>query len=136
MLERILRWIVICGVFTVPFIVLVVDYSLSYPASTGKGFAFRVIVEVVAGAWFALAFVYEKYRPRRSLILGTFALFVTIMAIADAQGVYPYESFWGNYARMDGWVTLIHVFAYLVVASSVIASEKMWKSLFQVSLGV
>src|SRR5882724_2330585 len=107
-----------------------------FPLATGRNFAFRILVEIIVGSWLALSLVYEKYRPRRSLITGAFALFVIVMVIANAQGVDPYRSFWSNYQYMDGWVTLIHIFAYLVVASSVIASEKIWRLLFQVSLGV
>jgi len=134
MLEKILRWIIICGVFAVPLIALVVTPSLEYPTVTGKSFAFRIIVEIILAAWVVLVLVHERYRPRQSLILGTFTVFVVVMAIADAHGVNPSDSFWGNFRRMDGWITLMHVFAYLVVASSVIASEKAWRTLFQVSL--
>ncbi len=136
MLEKILRGIVITGVFSLPFVCLIVASSMFFPFITGKNFAFRIIVDIIVGAWLALALVNEKYRPRRSWILGTFALFVLIMAIANAQGVYPFKSFWSNYERMDGWVTIAHTLAYLVVAASVIASERMWRSLFQVNLGV
>ena len=136
MLEKVLRWIVLTGIFVLPFIVLIVAQSLFFPYITGKNFAFRYIVEIITGAWLALALVQEKYRPRQSWILGAFAVFVLIMAIADAQGANPFKSFWSNYERMDGWVTLIHVFAYTVVAASVINSEKIWRLLFQVSLGV
>ena len=136
MWEKIIRRIVLCGVFATPFIALVVDPLLIYPYTTGRNFAFRIIIEIIFGSWLALSIVYEKYRPRRSLIIGAFALFVIVMAIADAQGVDPYRSFWDGYGRMEGWVTLIHIFAYLVVASSVIASEKIWRLLFRVSLGV
>jgi|SRR5882724_5502389 len=107
MLEKILRWIVICGVFATPFIVLVFDPSMYFPLATGRNFAFRILVEIIVGSWLALSLVYEKYRPRRSLIIGAFALFVIVMVIANAQGVDPYRSFWSNYQYMDGWVTLI-----------------------------
>ncbi len=136
MLEKILRWIVLIGIFAIPFIALIVDPTMLYPSIISKNFAFRVIVEIIFGSWFALALMYENYGPRRSWILGTFTLFVFVIAIADVQSVNPYLSFWGNYERMDGWVTLIHVLAYLMVASSVIANSRTWRLLFQVSLGV
>jgi O-antigen ligase len=136
MLEKLLRWSVICGVFATPLIALVFDLSMVFPYFTAQNLAFRIIVEIIVGAWLVLALFYTKYRPRHSWILGAFALFVTIMAIADVHGVYPYKSFWSSYARMDGWVTLVHVFAYLVVASAVISSERLWKLLFKFSLGV
>lgn len=136
MLEKMLRGIVLAGAFALPFIVLIVATSMFFPYITGKNFAFRIIVEIMTGAWLALALISEKYRPRRSWVWGAVALFVFIMAIANAQGAYPFKSFWSNYERMDGWVTLIHVLMYFTVISSVIAKERIWKLLFQTSLGV
>ncbi|MDP3645524.1 MAG: O-antigen ligase family protein [bacterium] len=135
-LEKVLKWIVVTGVFCLPFVVLIVSSSMFFPFITGKNFAFRIIVEIITGAWLVLALISDTYRPRRSWIVGAFALFVLVMAIADAQGAYPFKSFWSNYERMDGWITLIHTLAYLVVASSVLASEKIWRLLLQLNLGV
>ena len=135
-LEKSLRAVVLAGVFVLPFVCLIVTSSLFFPYITGKNFTFRIIVEVIAGAWLALALVYPKYRPRRNWILGAFALFVLIIAIADAQGANPFKSFWSNFERMDGWVTIAHTLVYLVVAAAVLQSEKLWQRLFQVSLAV
>ena len=135
-LEQTLRGIVILGSFLLPFICLAVTTSLYFPYITGKNFAFRIIVEIMSGAWLALALVYPRYRPRRSWILAAFSLFVLIIAIADAQGAGPFKSFWSNYERMDGWVTLAHLLAYLAIVVSVINTEKLWRWLFRVSLGV
>jgi O-antigen ligase/tetratricopeptide (TPR) repeat protein len=134
-LEQVLRWTVIAGIFALPFIVFIVASSLFFPFITGKNFAFRIIVEIITSGWLALALVYPHYRPRRSWMLLAFALFALIMAIADAQGVNPFKSFWSNFERMDGWVTLAHLFAYFVVATSVLSS-KLWKYLWHTILGV
>jgi tetratricopeptide (TPR) repeat protein/O-antigen ligase len=141
-LEKTLRYIVLGGIFALPFICLIVadgvrfPYNFFFPFITGKNFTFRIIVEIVSGAWLSLALIYPAYRPRRSWILGAFALFVLVMAIADAQGVNPFKSFWSNYERMDGWVTLIHLLALLIVASSTLTSEKLWRRFWETSLGV
>lgn len=134
--EKTLRGIVLTGIFILPFIVLIVAQSMFFPFITGKNFIFRIITEIIACSWLALALMYDKYRPRRSWVLAAFSLFVLIMAIADAQGAYPFKSFWSNYERMDGWVTIIHVLAYLFVAACVVNSERVWRLLFQTSLGV
>ena len=136
MLEKTLRAIALTGIFALPFIVFYVASSLFFPFITGKNFAFRIIVEVMTGAWLALALVFPKYRPRRSWMLAAFALFVIVMAIADAQGANPFKSFWSNYERMDGWVTLAHLFAYFTVALSMLDSEKLWRRLLHTVLGV
>ena len=135
-LEKVLRWIVIICIFALPIIPLYVANSLFFPFITGKNFAFRIIVEIMACAWLALALVSEKYRPRRNWILGTFAIFVLVIAIADAQGAYPFKSFWSNYERMDGWITIAHLLAYTVIASVMVNSEKLWRWLFQISLAI
>ncbi|QQG37869.1 MAG: O-antigen ligase family protein [Candidatus Kaiserbacteria bacterium] len=131
-----LRWVAIGGVFALPFIVFIVAQSLFFPFITGKNFAFRILVEVVAGAWIALALTDPAYRPRKSWILFAFAAFVALLGIADALGAYPAKSFWSNYERMDGWVTLAHLLAYLVAAVSVLNTEKLWRRLWEVSLAI
>jgi O-antigen ligase/cytochrome c-type biogenesis protein CcmH/NrfG len=135
-LEKTLRWVVLSGIFALPFIVFFVASSLFFPFITGKNFAFRIIVEIITGAYLALALANAAYRPRRNWLLAAFALFLVVIAVADATGVYPFKSFWSNYERMDGWVTQAHLFAYFLVAVSVLNTEKLWRSLWQVSLVV
>ncbi|HUO56383.1 MAG TPA: O-antigen ligase family protein [Candidatus Paceibacterota bacterium] len=131
LLEKILKWAVLAGVFALPFVPLIVSGSMFFPYITGKNFTFRIIVEIVACLWLALALVDAKYRPRRDWILAAFALFILIIAIADAQGVNPVKSFWSNYERMDGWVTIAHLFAYIVTVSLVLDTEKLWRMIFK-----
>ncbi|TSC87225.1 MAG: hypothetical protein G01um10148_330 [Parcubacteria group bacterium Gr01-1014_8] len=135
-LEKVLRWIAIIGIFALPFIVLIVSRSLFFPFITGKNFAFRIIVEIVGGAWVALALVNPLYRPRRSWVLLAFTLFVVLIGISDAFGVNPFKSFWSNYERMEGWVTLAHLLVYLVAAVSILNTEQLWKRWWHTSLGV
>ncbi|MEK7107253.1 MAG: O-antigen ligase family protein, partial [Patescibacteria group bacterium] len=94
------------------------------------------IVEIITGAWLALAAVKPEYRPKKTWLLGAFAAFVAIIAVADATGVNPFKSFWSNYERMDGWVTLAHLFAYFVVASSILSTRKLWRRFWLTSLWV
>jgi O-antigen ligase/tetratricopeptide (TPR) repeat protein len=61
---------------------------------------------------------------------------VLIIAIADALGVNPFKSFWSNFERMDGWVTLIHLLMLLTVAISVLTTEKLWRRFWQTSIAV
>ncbi|MCR4325430.1 MAG: O-antigen ligase family protein [Patescibacteria group bacterium] len=141
-LEKTLRWVVILGAFSLPFVCLIIAdgthflYNLFFPYITGKNFTFRLIVEIMTGAWLVLALVNPKYRPRRSWVLGAFSIFVFLIALSDALGVLPSKSFWSNFERMDGWVTLAHLLAYFVVVVSILNTEKLWRRLLQVSLGV
>lgn len=134
-LEKMLRWVALSGIFLLPFIVLIVARTLFFPFITGKNFTFRILVEVIGVAWLALALISPKYRPKRSWLLYACTSFVIIIGIADAFGVYPFKSFWSNYERMEGWVTLAHLFVYFAAAASLLTAE-LWKRWWQTSLGV
>ncbi|HUD03987.1 MAG TPA: O-antigen ligase family protein [Candidatus Paceibacterota bacterium] len=135
-LKDILRKVVIVGIFITPFIPLVVMPSLFFPFITGKNFLFRIVVEVVFFAWVALACCDASYRPKKSSVLWSFVALVVVICFADAFGANPYKSFWSNFERMEGFITLAHLFAFFVVASSVLAREKIWDWLVKVTLGV
>lgn len=136
LLQRILHWIVVGGVFALPFIPLIIAHGLFFPFITGKNFTFRIVVEIITAAWLALALVDTRYRPQRSWLLAAFAIFVLVIGVADAFGANAFKSFWSNFERMEGWVTLAHLFAYFTVAISVLKTENIWRRLLQTSLGV
>jgi len=135
-LERMLRYVVLTGIFILPLIVLYVSRQLFFPFITGKNFAFRIIVEIMAGGYLALAIVNPVYRPKRSWLLWAFAALVVIIGIADIFGVYPFKSFWSNYERMEGWVTLAHLLVYFVIMSSMLTTERLWRAFWHTSLAV
>ena len=49
-----------------------------------------------------------------------------IDVLATIFGLNPYRSFWSNYERMDGLVTILHLIAYFVVLISVLKDKVMW----------
>jgi O-antigen ligase len=122
----ILKGLIIGGLFAsliVPFITI---SDLYFPFITGKAYAFRVLVEVIFGLWLVLAIFDKQYRPKKTLTLISFVVFLVVMFFANLQGLNPAYSFWSNYERMEGYVTLVHVFAYFVVLSSVFNTKKIW----------
>lgn len=135
-LERTLRNIALAAVFAVPFVVLIIATGFFFPFITGKNFAFRILVEIALGAWIPLALIYAHYRPRRSWLLGAIGLFVLAIGMSDIFGVNPAKSIWSNYERMEGWVTLAHLFAYFVVATSILNTEKLWRAFLHTTLFV
>lgn len=122
-----LRWVAIAALFAIPFLPLYVSGDLFFPFITGKNFAFRFLVEVALAAYVALALIDRRYRPRFSWLLAAFGFLVAWMAVADTYGVYPLKAFWSNYERMDGWVTLVHLFALFVVSSAILSVENLWR---------
>lgn len=136
MIKDIARWVVLGGVFLLPFLPLVVANSLFFPFITGKNFFFRIIVEVVFAAWIILALLDARYRPRFSYILAGFGALIGIMAVANALGESPLKSFWSNYERMDGYVTLFHLGLYFLVAGSVLQTDRLWNAFWNTSIVV
>ncbi len=135
-IEKILRKFVTWGIFLVPFIPLIVSSFLFFPFITGKNFAFRIIVELLFGGWLALILYNRSYRPKFSWLLASIAIFVGIIAVADITGENPLKSIWSNFERMEGLVTLVHLFMYFLVAGSVLNTEKLWTRFLNTSVFV
>jgi O-antigen ligase/tetratricopeptide (TPR) repeat protein len=113
--------IVYGGLGAVLFLPLVVSESMFFPFITGKNFGFRIIVEVVLAAWILLALYDPRYRPRFSWLLPSLGSLLAVMFVANLLGAYAPKSFWSNYERMDGYVTLVHFAAYFLVLGSVLS---------------
>lgn len=132
----ILKGIVFIGLFAIPFLTLYVANDLFFPYITGKNFLFRIIVEIVLAAWAVLALYDAQYRPRFSWILGTFGIFILVMLIASLQAEHVSTALFSNFERMDGYVTIAHVFAYFVVLGSMLTTPKAWSYFLHTSVVV
>lgn len=129
------RWVTLGALFIIPFIPLYVDNTIFFPFITGKGFAFRMLVEIAFAGWVILAIADKTYRPRFSWILLIFGLFTTWMAIANFFAVNPHKAFWSNFERMDGWVTLAHLFIFFVVTAAILGADKLWQKWWLTFIG-
>lgn len=134
MLETILRRIVIVGAFLTLLIPFVVTESSFFPFVVGKAVVFRTLVGVMLGAWASLAFINPAYRPRWSPVMLSAVIFLVIVGIADALGLNPLRSFWSNFERMEGFVTIFSVISYLFVVASVMRSERLWMRFLNASI--
>lgn len=133
-IKNILKWGVIGGLFAVPFVPFIVSSSMLFPFITGKGFAFRIIIEIVAALYVLLALLDVEYRPKISLITKAVLVFTGIIFIADLFGENSMKSLWSNYERMEGFVTIAHLAVYYIVASSVFHTREWWDKFWNTSL--
>lgn len=117
--KQILRAIILTGLFLVPFVPFLVSNSLFFPFITTKAFVWRIIIEIIFSAWLLLAFSDTNYRPKKSLILYSIFGFLAVIGLADIFGVATIKSFWSNFERMEGFITLLHLGMFFVVISSV-----------------
>jgi O-antigen ligase/tetratricopeptide (TPR) repeat protein len=134
-LQKILRGIIIAGIFIIPFAPLVVTGSLFFPFISGKNFYFRIVVEIIVAAWALLAVINPAYRPKKNLLFWALTAFTIIILLADIFGVYFFKSFWSNFERMEGFVALIHLVLYTIVAWATL-KPKTWEALLQMNLFV
>lgn len=131
--KNILKWIIYIGLFLIPFVPFLVYSSLFFPFITSKAFTFRIIVEIIFASWLILTALAPEFRPRKSIILYSLLAFVFIIGLADVLGVAPVKSFWSNYERMEGFITVLHLGALFLVIGSVF-KEREWKWWWNTSL--
>ena len=133
-IRDIAKWTVYAGIFAVPFVVLIVSSSMFFPFITGKNFAFRIIVEIALAAWVILALYEPRYRPRFSWIAAAGLSLLVVMFFANFFGEYAPKSFWSNFERMDGYVTLVHFYVYFLLVGTMLTTEKLWNRFFNTTI--
>jgi O-antigen ligase/tetratricopeptide (TPR) repeat protein len=125
--------------FVVPFVSLLIANSslmpnMFFPFITGKAIVFRFLVQIAAAAWLILALKQPEYRPRRGGIIIVLMSFLVVLGISTVLAENPLKSFWSNFERMEGYITVLHLAIYSLVLSSVLTTEKMWRRFFNASL--
>lgn len=135
-IRDLLRYAIITGVFAIPVLIsVIVPSSMFFPYITGKNFAFRIIVELIFSLWVVLALLDARYRPRFSWLLAAILTWLAVIGVADVFGVNFFKSFWSNFERMEGYITLLHLVAYFVVAATVFNTDRLWNALWATTLG-
>lgn len=122
--------------FVVPFIPLYISPSIVFPYISGKNFAFRIIIELAAALWLVLVFINKKEWFRNSPMLIAVLSFAFIVGLANLFGVNPYRSFWSNFERMEGYITILHLLFYFMLLANVMKTKRDWKLFFGLFLAV
>jgi O-antigen ligase/tetratricopeptide (TPR) repeat protein len=138
-----LRWVLFIGLGAVFFVSLIIADgaagglipNMFFPYITGKNFAFRLLVEILFALYIILALREPKYRPTSSNILWALGGFVVWIAIATIFSIDPVKSFWSNFERMEGYITLVHLFVYFVMLSAIVGAEKWWGRFLGIAAG-
>jgi O-antigen ligase len=125
-LENALLYLIYTGFFIIVTTPLLYTNSLYYPYVTLKNFVFRFTIEAMSVIWFILIAKNNKYFPKFQPLHLCLMIFLAILAFANVLGVDPGFSMWGNLERMDGLITIVHLFIYMLIASSVITSKRHW----------
>jgi O-antigen ligase len=127
-MKNIAKWVALGALFLIPFLSLYVSNGMYFPFITGKNFLFRALVEIAFAAWLVLAICDKRYRPRFSWTLVWYKTFVVWLVIVGLFfAVNAHKAFWSNYERMDGGITLIHLYILMVVMAGVLSTENLWR---------
>ena len=132
--EKYLIWamkIIIAVILFLPF----ATYSRFYlPYVTYKNFLFRILVEIMVLLYIALVLKNSKYGISRHKIWIFLACFIGALTFSSIMAGGFSSSFWRTYERMDGLISLYHLFAFFMIALSILRESREWESFFHLSI--
>ena len=119
--------------YAVPFLALIFINGFYFPFIITKTVFFRLILQFGLSLYLLLlALNFKKYRPRFNWALALVIIFFLIQLIAAIFGLDFYKSFWSDFERMEGIVSLIYLAVYLFLLLIFLKEKKDW--LFYVRL--
>ncbi len=120
------------GVYISFFSLFIISTNTFFPFIVGKYTFFRVAVEILFLLYLFLAVAEKCFRPQLSKIVVFLSLFIIFGGFSVIFGVDPSHSFWSNYERMEGYLSLIHYFLFFVIIAGVFKEKKDFESALKV----
>src|SRR3989344_8346576 len=133
-LEKTCLFIIKWGTYLVLFIPLIINTNFFFPFVAPKTIFFRIIIEIILLAYLLLVMKNRAYRPRINPLTIAVALFLGVFILASFTGINLHRSFWSTNERMTGILTMLHLFAFFLVLSSVWRKQKDWERVLGVSI--
>lgn len=135
MFYRILEKILIFGLPIGLAVPLLMEKHFLFPFVTVKTYFFYILTDVLFACYLLLLTRKALYPPKSKLCYFLFGL-VALRFILDLLGINFVRSFWGNYERMMGLYTWLHVLIYLWMILSIYNVRQRYLKLFDVSIFV
>lgn len=132
--SEILLWVIRGGIIAILFLPLVFGSKFFFPFIVLKNVLFRMITEILAVVYAALALRDARYRPRWHPLTGAVLAFFGIATLTAFTGIAPRFSLWGNYERMGGLLTLWHLALYFFILVNVVRRWDDWSLLLTASV--
>lgn len=137
-MKKAVYYVTIAALFLIPiFALFPMDFwpfsfphDFYFPFITGKAIYFRILVEVAFAGWLLLALIDPRYRPRITPITLTITIFAVITLIADLIGMNPLRSLWSNFERMEGWMMIIHLWAFFMAGTHLLGTGEHARALW------
>jgi len=127
-------------IFATAITPLIFVNSFPFPHTFSKIFFFRIVVEILLILFLAYIFWtkdFEVWRRLKSffrnpLAIGVFIFFLSLL-ISTIFAQNQFHAFWGDAARGDGFLNLVHFLIFLLISYSVFSKED-WLSFFKISI--
>ncbi|HWA77150.1 MAG TPA: O-antigen ligase family protein [Polyangiaceae bacterium] len=133
------RWLLIItliGVYGGLLMPLVYARVVVFPFVYLKLLYFQIVVGLSFPAWFALGLRDARYRPRRSTLLVSLLAWFAAMGLSTLFAENRWHSFFGTQERMTGLFSLLHFFAWYLMASTTLRSSRDFRRLLEFQVGV
>mgnify|MGYP001172228024 CR=1 FL=1 len=126
-LEYILLGLIFLFIIACLLTPLVLSSSTFFPFIVGKAVVSRISIELAFAFWLILAYKFPQYRPKHSLIIYAFIIWIFITVITAITGVSIQRSLWSSIERMQGIIDLIHWFIFVLILVSIFKTGTNYK---------
>jgi len=100
-----------------------------FPFVFSKLIFLQILIGLTFPAYLLLAWVEPKYRPRWVPLTAAIVAYFAALALSVVFSVDVAKAWWGNQERMNGLFTLLHFFAWYLMASSLLTTWQQWKKI-------
>ena len=119
--------------YLVPFLALIFIEGFYFPFIITRTVFFRLIIQFGLSLYLLLlALNFKKYKPRFNLAFILVGVFFLVELTAAIFGLDFYKSFWSDFERMEGVISLIYLAVYLFLLQVFLREKADW--LFYVRL--
>ena len=122
------------GLIVCLFMPLIINQSFIFPFIFPKQIFFQIVVGILLGLYFFLALRDPQYRPRFSKLFWAIVAYLSVVVLSSVFGANTSLSFWSNYERMAGVISLWHYFAFLFIVFNVFKNKEDWYLFFDFSV--
>lgn len=134
-MSKILNKILFFGLPLVLLAPLLMNKFFLYPFVTTKGYFIYIMVDLFL-VLYILSVKFSQDLIPKSKIFNYFVGLTILKFLLDIFGVDFSNSFWGNYERMMGFYTWLHLLVFLIMLVTVYNKKVQYIWLLRVNLGV
>jgi O-antigen ligase len=128
MSEQNFRKIIKLSLWLVPILPLLFYSNLFFPYVILRTVFFRTVILLGIALWLYLVIISKSYaKIKMGRLAWLFLIYLAICFITSLTGADFYKSFYSYFERMDGVLSLIFLFLYLVLLFNIFSQEADWR---------